>query len=137
MKNLYETINNRAKDLKEDFDFTSNMNSLFSKSFQSVRDIHILPVEPEKAEWEEHADFGKVSLNRTFAFERHKHLRFFVSEVLKESDKLMHHPTLQVRKDSVHVELYTHDINDISKQDLNLSKLIDEIYEDVRFIEEF
>ena len=137
MKNLYETINNRAKDLREDFNFTSNMNSLFSNNFQSERDVRILPVEAEKADWEERHDFGRTSLNRTFVFEKHRHLRFFVSEVLKESDKMMHHPILIVEKDAVQVELYTHDINDISERDIKLSKFIDEIHDDVRFIEEF
>jgi pterin-4a-carbinolamine dehydratase len=49
----------------------------------------------------------------------------------------MGHPHLEVSKDNVKVILYTHDINDVSELDLKLAKFIDEIYDDVKFIEEF
>ena len=137
MKNLYERIHERTQVLKEDFDFTEGMSSLFSNNFQSVRDFKPLPVEVEKTDWQEDSSFNRTALNKTFTFDTHKHLRFFVSETLKESDTMQHHPILTVHESSVKVELFTMDINDISEQDLILAKFIDEIYDDVKFIQEF
>ena len=137
MKNLYERIHERTQVLKEDFDFTEGMSSLFSNNFQSVRDFKPLPVEADRSEWQQDSNFNRTALTRVFSFDSHKHLRFFVSETLKESDRMNHHPILIIKESSVEVELFTLDINDVSEQDLNLAKFIDEIYDDVRFIQEF
>ena len=137
MSRLFERINESSQALKEDYNFSSGMKSLFSNSFQGVRDIADLPLEPKQSEWTEISGEGRTSLNRSFFFDRHSHLRYFVSEVLKESESMNHHPVLVVASDRVDVELYTHDINDISSLDLKLSNFIDEIYSDVKFIVEF
>ena len=137
MKSLLEQIKENSQEIKEDVDFMSGMNNLFSSSFQGIRDIPEMPVEVTQSNWEEVNDFSKTYLSRVFYFEKHKHLRFFVSEILKESSEMMHHPHLEIGSDYVKVLLYTHDINDISELDLKLAKFIDEIYDDVKFIEEF
>lgn len=137
MTNLYSCIQSRARLTKENFDFTSGMSKLFSSDFQGIRDIPELPIEAKTTEWEEFSDFEKTSLRRTFSFERHKHLRFFVNEILKTSEEMQHHPSLFVASETVQVELYTHDINEVSELDLKLAKFIDEIYDDVKFIQEF
>jgi 4a-hydroxytetrahydrobiopterin dehydratase len=120
-----------------DADFMSNMSQLFNSGAQGIRDIPELPVEASKNEWSEDEDFYKRFLKRKFKFENHRHLRYFVSEVLKESDKMSHHPSLLITHDEVDVEIYTHDINDISERDLKLAKFIDEIYDDVKFMLEY
>jgi pterin-4a-carbinolamine dehydratase len=137
MKSLIEQIRKNSGDAREDLDFTSGMKNLFNSNFQGVRDIPEMPIAVTETNWEEVSDFSKNYLSRSFYFEKHRHLRFFVSEILKESDRMMHHPQLDVGSDYVKVILYTHDINDVSELDLKLSKFIDEIYDDVKFIEEF
>ena len=137
MKSLIEQVRKNSCNLKEDFDFSSGMKNLFNSSYQGVRDIPEMPIEATQSDWEEITDYSKTYLSRDFYFEKHKHLRYFVSEVLKESDEMMHHPTLEVGSDHVKVNLYTHDINNVSDLDLNLSRFVDEIYDDVKFIQEF
>jgi len=137
MKNLYSQIQKKSKTLNEDSDFSSDMQNLFTNKFQGIRNIPELPVEASKSEWEEVSDFYKTVLSKSFSFDRHKHLRYFVLEALKESDRMIHHPRLEVGSDYVKVELYTHDINEISEMDLKLAKFIDEVYEDIKFIQEF
>ena len=129
MKSLYEVMNLKAKSIKEDYDFSAD--------FQGVRDIPELPIEAATTEWEEVSDFYKTSLVRTFSFDRDKHLRFFVNEILKTAEKTMHHPVLNIERMKVQVELYTHDINEVSEQDLKMAKFIDEIFDDIKFIQEF
>ena len=137
MKNLYSQIQKKSKILNEDFSFSSGMQNLFTDKFQGIRNIPELPVEPSESEWEEVSDFYKTVLSKTFSFKRHKHLRYFISETLKESDRMMHHPHLEVGSDYVKIVLFTHDINEISEMDLRLAKFIDEVYEDIKFIQEF
>jgi len=137
MKSLYEVMNLKAKSIKEDYDFSADMNRLFSADFQGVRDIPELPIEATTTEWEEVSDFYKTSLVRTFTFDRDKHLRFFVNEILKTAEETMHHPALNIERMKVQVELYTHDINEVSEQDLKMAKFIDEIFDDIKFIQEF
>jgi pterin-4a-carbinolamine dehydratase len=136
MRSLYEVINLKAKTVKEDYDFSSDMNRLFSADFQGIRDIPELPIEAATTEWEEVSDFYKTSLVRTFSFDRDKHLRFFVNEILKTAEETMHHPRLNIEKLKVEVSLYTYDINEVSEQDLKMAKFIDEIFEDIKFIQE-
>ena len=137
MKSLISIAGNRTKLLHEDFEFKSGLNKLFSSEFQGVRDIHEMPIEPKASEWEEVSDFYKTSINRTFSFSRDKHLRFFVNEILKTSEEMRHHPSIHIENMSVSVDLYTHDINEVSELDIKLAKFIDEIYDDVKFIQEF
>ena len=137
MKSLYSCMQERARLTKENFDFTSGLSKLFSSDFQGIRDIPELPIEPKTTEWEEVSSYEKTSLQRTFSFDRHKHLRFFVSEILKTSEEMQHHPILFVTSDTVQVELYTHDINEVSELDLKMARFIDEIYDDIKFIQEF
>lgn len=137
MNELYERIYKSAESIKEDAGFSRNMNSLFSQRALGAMDIAEVPIAPKKIEWEENSDYTKTTLTRSFAFDSGKHLRFFVNEILKESDRMQHHPELRISGMEVEVELYTHDINDISEADLKLAKFVDEIYDDVKFIQEF
>lgn len=137
MKSLYEVMNVNSSLKKENFDFTAGMNKLFSSDFQGIRDIPELPIDAETTSWQEVSDHSKTSLVRTFCFKRDKHARFFVNEILKKSEEMMHHPTLTIERMKVFVDLCTHDINEVSELDLKLAKFIDEIYEDIKFIQEF
>ena len=137
MKSLYDIINSKSKLVKENFDFSSDMNRLFSADFQGIRDIPELPIEALTTEWEEVSDSYKTSLVRTFTFNRDKHLRFFVNEILKTSEEMMHYPRLSIEKMKLQGELYTYDINEVSEQDLKMAKFIDEIFDDIKFIQEF
>lgn len=137
MKSLYEVIDVNSTLKKENFDFTAGMNRLFSSDFQGIRDIPELPIDAEKTTWQEVTDYSKTLITKTFNFERDKHTRFFVNEILKTAEKMMHHPFLSVERTKVSVELYTHDINEVSELDLKLARFIDEIYEDIKFIQEF
>ena len=44
---------------------------------------------------------------------------------------------LVIQDKEVYVELYTHDINDVSHLDIELSKFMDEIFSEIQIITEF
>ena len=60
---------------------------------------------------------------------------YFINEVLNESNRMDHSPKMTIESLDVELVLYTHDINDITESDIKLSKIIDEIYHDIFFIE--
>lgn len=51
----------------------------------------------------------------------------FVAKVALISEKMNHHPDLRIVYNSVDIELTTHDINGISKNDITLARKIDEL----------
>lgn len=134
---LLNRVLTNSKSLNENLEFVNGMNKLFSSGFQGIRDIPQLPIEPTSSQWEEIEDFNKRSLKRSFEFKNQKHIRYFINEILRVSSEYFHDPIINISAKIVEIELYTHDINDISEQDLKIAKFIDEIYDDVKFIQEF
>ena len=63
-----------------------------------------------------------------------KHLIYFLNESIKKSNDLNHHPKLTIMHNEVTVEAYTHDLNDVSELDLDLTRFMDEIYEDIVYL---
>ena len=60
---------------------------------------------------------------------------FFLTEVLEKSEEMNHHPILLIDHNKITVKLMTLSMNDISELDLDLAKYIDEIYDDIKYIE--
>ena len=94
-----------------------------------------VPVEAKESEWSEF-DYGEyIAINKSYLLKSHDHLIYFINEVLKESNRIDHHPKLTIDHMNVDIVLYTKDYNDVTESDLKLSRIIDEIYNDIFFIE--
>jgi pterin-4a-carbinolamine dehydratase len=90
-----------------------------------------LPVNAESSEWETFTDPERIS--RKFEFLKFSHLSYFVNELLMYQEEHRHHAKMTIENREVTVESYTHDINAVTQQDINLSKFCNELYEDVNF----
>lgn len=66
-------------------------------------------------------------LQRSFKFKDFVKAFGFVTEIALISEKMNHHPDLRIVYNNVDIELTTHDINGISKNDIELAKKIDEL----------
>ena len=93
-----------------------------------------MPIDPASSSWSVVSTYEKESLQKVFNFTNSKHLRYFVDEMLKESDRMFHHPKMTIDHLVVKVELFTHDINDISSLDIELSKFADELFGEVSIV---
>tara|TARA_E500000331_G_C17265359_1_gene716900 strand:+ start:2398 stop:2811 length:414 start_codon:yes stop_codon:yes gene_type:complete len=91
-----------------------------------------LPVDPSDAEWTTLSDPER--LFREYTFFKFSHLMYFVTESLRHQNEQQHHAKMTIDGMSVYIETYTHDINSITQQDLNLARYLDEIYSDVSFL---
>ena len=131
MSNLILSAINSSKNKDSMFE---NLNQLLKG--RQAQDYVEVPIEVEASTWEKVDYNDRSCLEKSFYFGKQKHLRYFLNEVLKESERIFHHPKLIIENNSVFVELYTHDINDVSHLDLDLSKFMDEIFSEIQVITE-
>ena len=92
-----------------------------------------LPLSPKKSEWEVYQEPER--LIRMFEFDNQEMLREFVSNLLDYQEESHHHAKIIVEFEKVIVETYTHDIDAITSQDLDLAKFCDDLYTDIEYYE--
>ncbi len=68
---------------------------------------------------------NKISKN--FKFKDFIEAFSFVTRIAIISEKMNHHPDITISFNSVHIDLTTHDINGISKNDIILARKIEEL----------
>ena len=90
------------------------------------------PIEAtQPSQWEVVSDPNR--LMKTFEFESYFELKAFVSEVLSYQEQVGHHGKLTVNYRDVIVEVYTHDVNDVTELDKEYAQMSDQIHQDVQF----
>lgn len=131
INNLLENIISQSQN-RVNFDFSKsykeNNHLKHSRQSNSLE----LPVEiNDSSKWETISHDGSEKLYCQFSFKNHKHLLYFLNEVIKEADKRNHHPDMFISHKDVDVFLFTHALNDITESDISLSKFIMEVFEDI------
>jgi len=91
-----------------------------------------LPIVPKKSEWI-HLD-NPHRITRTYYFDTYDQVISFVQNLMMYVNQIQHHPELVVKPDQVTVTTYTHQINDVTEQDLRLSKMADQLYIDTTYV---
>jgi len=138
MSRLLENIlKNRQQQTLNEFDMTrtgSAMMRHLGVGFPYEDVNNNLPIDPEQPSWA-HVQIGKkMCLKRNYEFESTKFLLYFVNEVIHLSEEMQHHPEININHSNVTVILFTHDINDVTDRDIDMSKKIDEIIEDINVV---
>ena len=136
MSRLLENIfKNRQQLVMTEFDMTKSGSAMMrhlGKGFPYNNND--LPIEPEIAKWLQVQIGDKTCLKRTYVLEGTKLLLYFVSEIVILAEEMHHHPEILINHSEVTVTLFTQDINDITDTDIQMSKKIDEIIEDINMI---
>ena len=57
-----------------------------------------------------------------------------MNEVVNLSEEMYHHPEIIINHTEVTLTLFTRDLNDVTERDIQMSKKIDEIIEDINVI---
>jgi len=131
---LENIINNKNQNLK--FDFSK---SIF-ENIAAVRDLNPsdkLPIVTKKTSWETISDKQETYMFKSYSFKFNKHLIYFVTSILEKANNIYHHPIILINEDIVEIKLITKSINDVTELDLEYSRFIDEIYEEINYILEF
>ena len=87
------------------------------------------PISPTKKDWE--VVYSPRRLMKKYDFSDDLALQSFLMEMLEFQRELGHHAKFTVDSDSVIIEVYTHDVNDITEIDLEYAKSADQIMRDV------
>jgi 4a-hydroxytetrahydrobiopterin dehydratase len=66
-------------------------------------------------------------LNKNYKFKDFVEAFSFVTKIALISEKMNHHPDITISYNSVHIDLTTHDINNVSKNDIILAGKIEEL----------
>lgn len=131
MSSLLENVINR--NLKIDFNFSKSLNENIYQNTDHDPDIS-LPIPVRSSSWEIIQNNNLNFMFKEYNFKYYKHLEYFITEILKKSNKIKHHPVIIIDESNVQIKLFTKNINDVSDLDIYLSKFIDEIYEEINYI---
>ena len=134
MSRLLENIlKNRHQQTLKEFDMTKSgsamMRHLGSEFLYNVDND--VPIDPEPATWCEVNLENKRCLQKVYNLDNAK---FLLYELIHMSEESYHHPEILINQNEVTVTLYTHELNDITDRDIEMSKKIDEIIEDINTI---
>ena len=125
--NLLEFINMSGESPNPASSAQKALGNLYTISSEAI-----LPISVESSDWLTFSDPERLVKN--FIFKKFDHLSYFVNEILKYQERFQHHAKLTIDQNSIRIETYTHNVNSVTKQDFNLAKFCDEIYDDVRFL---
>lgn len=137
MSRLLESIlKNRHQETLREFDMTKSGGAMMRHLGIGFpfEEEDIVPIEPTESSWEQVQIEDKICLQRIYEFESIKYLLYFVNEVINLAEEMYHHPEILINHTQVTITLFTRDLNDITERDLDMSKKIDEIIEDINVI---
>lgn len=140
MKNLIALALKKNKENLNEFDMSKSGSEIIKKvgyPYNSATTKDDMPIQPEEPSWDNKSDASKNYIEKTYQFHTHKHFLYFINEAIKKSYEMNHHPEMSITENQIVVTLYTHDINDITQQDLDLAKYYDDIYDDILYISRF
>ena len=89
------------------------------------------PIVPKEDTWERVSDPNR--LMKKFNFNSFDEMAEFLDEVLKYQEDVKHHGRISIDYRDITVEVYTHDINDITELDLEYANALDQIRQDVEY----
>ena len=92
------------------------------------------PITPTSFTWERVSDPNR--LMKTYEFENHRSMVMFVQEILSFQQEFDHHAKMTVDYPQVIIEVYTHDVNDITELDTEYARSADEIRHAVSYYSE-
>tara|TARA_B100000700_G_scaffold331403_1_gene463843 strand:- start:12827 stop:13231 length:405 start_codon:yes stop_codon:yes gene_type:complete len=108
--------------------------SFSSRSLDIVlggKEVDSLPVSVSESEWTTLS--SPERLGRVFKFRNPSLLREFISQILKHQESVGHHADIEIKNRNVKIESYTHDVDAVTELDIELTKFIDDLYDDLQY----
>jgi len=89
-----------------------------------------VPIKAKKAMWK--LKDNPVRYTRTFKFGGVESMANFIQDVLAYEDDTQHHGKTTIEYPFVKMEVWTHDLNDVTEIDKEWTEAVDKIYRDYR-----
>lgn len=94
-----------------------------------------LPVSVEKSQWSSIEAKYETYLYKKYVFSNKKHIMYFLSECFNVTNQQgIEQPIITITENDVEVKIMSDFLNEYSDLNLRLSKHLDEIYDDIRYI---
>ena len=90
------------------------------------------PIDTVSYNWETKVIKDYNTLMKTFDFKTKKELMYFLGETLTLSDDFK----IFIDGKKITMQVYTIDLKDVTEDDIKIAKEIDEIYDDIQFIQD-
>jgi pterin-4a-carbinolamine dehydratase len=100
----------------------------YLRGLREFVEYDVAPIRPTTRNWT--VVGSPRRLHRTFEFEDHRIMCVFIVNVLQYQDEMQHYAKMTIEFPTVTVELYTHDINDVTSQDKQLAQSFDSVYDE-------
>lgn len=92
------------------------------------------PIAPTPSQWEIVTD--PTRFMKKFEFESFPSFKNFLDEVLAYQEQVQHHANITIDHLSVTIEVYTHDVNDVTEIDQEYVHEVENILRDVQYYNE-
>lgn len=89
-----------------------------------------VPIKPKKVIWRPTQDGD--ALIRTYDFDKEKHLRLFVDQILAMQERVEHHAQILIEHKKVKIRVGTASLNRITEMDTEYAAEADNIYEETK-----
>jgi pterin-4a-carbinolamine dehydratase len=98
-----------------------------------ITENQFVPIQPKKSEWVQERDPNR--LRREYQFDDYEQIAFFVKTLMSYANRVLHYPVIKIMQDkSVEVVTYTSDLFDVTDQDVRMTKMSDQIYQDATYV---
>ncbi|MDB4337496.1 4a-hydroxytetrahydrobiopterin dehydratase [bacterium] len=91
-----------------------------------------LPIESPRATWTQLE--GPRRLYRKFELIDNSQVKFFLKSVLDYQEEIEHYGKLIIGFNEIEIEIYTHDLGEVTNLDIAYAKEVDMIFKDARSI---
>jgi len=123
-------VTNSLLDIMNDYfvEVPTHRKKILGESFGPTK-LPVCPIQTNT--WEVVTDPNR--LMRTFEFKSASELFSFLNEVLAYQEESQHHGKITIDHRKVIIEVYTHDVNDVTEVDKEYAQVIDNILQDVDY----
>lgn len=125
IESIIENSNSTGFDLSKSFMSNVSNNKDYDDS---------LPVIAQRSSWEKINHNTGTFLEKTYKFFDYDHLQYFLKEHFSKSEKTNYHPEIFIKKLNIKFYLKTDSLNEITEIDIEYSKFLDEIYDDIFYL---
>jgi len=131
-QNLLNTI---LRVLKMLFNFSKSILQNINTINENINIARHNPITVNQNEWKTVDEKNSsIYLSKVYYFKSYDNIIYFINEIIKELSKNKNVPKIIIDKNSVEIMIFSDFIADITELEINISKFIDEIYDDIRYI---
>lgn len=101
----------------------------FLKGLREFIEVDVMPIRPVVKRWDVQRSPRRIV--RTYEFDSHHALCVFVVNIMQYQDEDQHYAKVVIENPYVTVELSTHDLGDVTEQDIEMARAFDALFEEV------